>query len=271
MSYHYFADSSNFSPGTAGAFPLADAQAIHSRGAKFLLSWNMSDYSVGFSDPQPNYNLPSLLAGNHNVYIDQFAIDAAAWGQTFLLRPLWEFEHIAYGAPWNVGRNGNNGGMTEFINAWRFLYNRVRAKCQNAKFVWCPVVTGVQSANYPGDAYVDYVGWDTYSSNAQFYNSYASLPADWQGGYDRSYQFAQFKPIIVCEHGSDESGAKGGWIRRGYRNALANLPRVKGYVWFAQDYVTTNPEEQKWRANSSPKALRAYRDAIASPLFDGSV
>jgi hypothetical protein len=273
MFNFYYDWGPDFGYGADGSFGFAAEEIMdvaRAKGAIPMMSWAPAAPYVG--PIQPAYNYAAIIAGNHDAFLAQFAQDAQAWGHPFILRFCWEFEHTGFGQPWNFNTNGN-GTAAQFITMWRHVFDVFAAAGNtNAKFLWCPVDTGVVATNYPGDQYVHFVGWDAYTSALPDYGNgmyFETVQENWMGAYRRSLGFAPFKPIVVGEYGADLSAgpeAKERWIAEGHRRVLANMPRMAGMCYFDQNSTA----EGGWRVNTSSRMVDAYRDAVSHPLFDGA-
>lgn len=97
-------------------------------------------------------------------------------GFPVMMRMWWEFNNPA-GFPWCVGGTTDIGAP--FIAAWQRVVAIFKQRgVNNVGFWWCPMEGGDRDgmeSSYPGDAYVDWVGSDVYSS------CYASETSCWQG------------------------------------------------------------------------------------------
>jgi hypothetical protein len=152
--------------------------------------------------PDANASYAGHAAGNMNSFLDEFCVGANAWRDDVYSAGGWTaqgnqkssliiwrpwFEMNANWMPWAIGGNGRDGpysGMTvaNFKSAW--IYTRTRMRNTNGskhiRFHLCPsydLGIGSMSARlkdyYPGDAYVDYMGYNIYDGagdNSNFKN-----------------------------------------------------------------------------------------------------
>src|SRR6202021_2452613 len=110
-----------------------------------------------------SFTLASIIAGDYDAYITNWATAAKAWGHPFFLRFAHEMNGNWY--PWAASVNGNTAG--EYIQAWQHVHNIfVSVGATNATWVWCVnVVAGMPTPIgqvYPGDNYVDWLALDGY-------------------------------------------------------------------------------------------------------------
>ena len=108
------------------------------------------------------------------------------FGQKFFLR--WGHEMNGNWYPWDGANNGANlAATTTFISAYRHIHDLfVAAGATNALWVFCPNVDSVPGDSwnqwqnyYPGDAYVDWMGFDGYNwGTVQTTSTWQTFPDD---------------------------------------------------------------------------------------------
>jgi hypothetical protein len=185
--------------------------------------------------------------------------------------------------PWAVGKHagttygGAGNTSANFKEMWRTVHGIVRPIAPKVRFFWCPwdvtdpKNTGDYTQFYPGDAYVDYIGFDSYV---------------WQGSVKRSMaeQFAPSinalcslspgsagKPIIVGEFGRAPGGPEGvrvAWLRHGFYELHKLHPRLRGLMYFDIDARFLGHPD--WRLNAHPSLESTYKDLIRLPHFQGA-
>ncbi len=240
--------------------------AVVSRGAMPMVTWEPWDYTRGVNQPQ--YALKTIVSGKHDRYIRQWARDAKTWGKPFYLR----FAHEMNGnwTSWSPGVNGNKGG--EYAAAWKRVHDIFgKEGATNARWVWSPNVEYNGSTPfasvYPGDAYVHWVGIDGYNWGTSYPDeSWQGLAAVFGPSYDKLAAMTT-KPMMIAETASTElGGEKGSWIEESFLNAMpSNFPRVQAVIWFHEN------KETDWRVDSSQASLDAYKKAAASDLYQGKL
>jgi hypothetical protein len=123
--------------------------ALASTGATPVIDWTcISDASV--------------IDGSQDPLITAYAGSLKAYGRPLFLRWFWEMNLV--GLPRTSGCLGSLGAAG-YIEAWQHIWTIFqKVGAANVAFVWCPSVTAPSSAAsyYPGDAYVDWIGWDGY-------------------------------------------------------------------------------------------------------------
>jgi hypothetical protein len=232
-----------------GAFNDAAFQSIRSRGAIPLVTMGLEGAT-----------LADVAAGEQDGVIRAWAQKAKAYGFPFLFRPWWEVNGDWY--PW--GRN------PDYIAAWRRFHDLVVAEgATNVTWAW--VVNGLwddplsdPAPYYPGDAYVDWVGLDSYNwgENPVQDDRWETPDEVLTPTIERLKQIAPGKPICICEVASSEFGGdKPSWIRDLLSRYLPQHPEVKAFLWFNWN-VEQAGRRFDWQIESSELARQAFVRAI---------
>jgi hypothetical protein len=236
--------------------PLAELEAVRSRGATTLLTWE--PWTWGGGTAQPAYSLDRIAAGDFDAYLRQWGSALAQWGHPVLLRFGHEMNGTWY--PWAEGVNGNGPG--DYVAAWRHVHDVVASTgASNVTWVWNPNVPYWGSTPldglYPGAGYVDAVALDGYNWGTS--TAWSTWTPPWQlfaDGLGQLRSLAPGKEILIAETASaEQGGSKAAW------NAdlvyyLATQPDVTGFVWFHYN------KETDWRINSSNSSASALAAAL---------
>lgn len=236
--------------------PIAEMDAVRSRGATPLVTWEPWVWGGGVE--QPAYSVDRVAAGDFDAHITQWGQSLAAWGKPVMLRFAHEMNGNWY--PWAEGVNGNQPG--DYVAAWRHVHDVVAATgAANVQWVWSPNVPYWGSTDlaglYPGAGYVDIVALDGYSwGTSQTWSSWVS-PMDLLGpGISQLRTLAPGKPVLIAETASSElGGSKAAW-NTDLVSYLAAQPDVMGFVWFHLQ------KETDWRINSSDSSASAFKSAL---------
>ena len=227
-----------------------------------LVTWEAWDGSVGAP-------LTNIIGGTYDSMLTARAQAVKTFGEKFFLR--WGHEMNGNWYPWGGANNGANlAATTTFISAYRHIHDLfVAAGATNALWVFCPNVASVPGDSwnqwqnyYPGDAYVDWVGFDGYNwGTVQTTSTWQTFPAI--AGSIYASLAAKGKPIMIAETASAEQGGdKAAWIA-GILPAMKTMfPAVKGLVWFQMN------KETDWRVDSSPSAATAFISLAKDPYFN---
>jgi len=197
------------------------------------------------------------------------AQSSASIGQRFFLR--WGHEMNGNWYPWDGFHNGANAAAaTKYIAAYRHIHDVfVSAGATNVIWVFCPNVDSVpgdawnQWTNYyPGDAYVDWMGFDGYNwgtvQTGSSWRAFTSIAgAIYTGLADKA------KPILIAETASTELGGdKAAWIAGILPTLKTSYPSIKAVVWFHVN------KETDWRIDSSAAARTAFVTAAGDAYFN---
>lgn len=225
-------------------------------------------------------NFSDILAGTYDSKLDE-------WINYFIGLPgrvYIRFGHEMNGSwshysPLYTGSDSSNcTDAAQFVQVWQYVYNRAKTTdgAKNIYFVFCPNANDSPSQTgnamedfYPGDAYVDIVGYDAYNALSGSY-----LSADdtllgntgQAGGYARVTALNATAPVWLCETGCvDLSDPKDtGNLATGHSKAqwFASLaestvaPRLDAVVFF--DWSGT----RNWSISSSTDALNGWTAAF---------
>jgi len=166
----------------------------------------------------------SVISGNQDALITSYAQELKAYGRPVFLRWFWEMNLV--NLPRTSGCLGT-GGATGYIQAWQHIWTIFQNQgAANVAFVWCPSINGVAfgSAFYPGDSYVDWIGWDGYDrrgSPSATLTQFAPFYANW---------VTHGKPLVIGETAATTDQAP-------YLTALAtalpnSFPQVRAILYY---------------------------------------
>lgn len=252
-----------------GYYPFVPSimDTIRSRGGIPFVDWASRDSNAPNILDQPTFNLSSIIRGDHDQYVRDWATGARNWGHPFFLRFDWEMNGTWY--PWSEKANGNSQG--QFVEAWRHVHDIFEeVGAHNVTWVWCPNAIYDNSIPleglYPGDAYVDWTCADVYNwgTNQSKPDRWKSFTEAFSPTYTKLLEIAPSKPIIIGETSSTEyGGSKADWIISLLTSELPDgFPNVKGLLWF-----NWNTEGMDWVIESSETAKNAFAEGIASEYY----
>lgn len=243
-------------------------EAVRQEGAIPLVDWASFDYAAPELLNQPAFSLSTIIAGQHDEYIREWATQAKAWGHPFFLRFDWEMNGQWF--PWSERVNGNRRG--EFVQAWRHVHDIFeQVGAHNVTWVWSPNVIGPGTdpleSLYPGDNYVDWLGMSGYNTGthpARPGGRWQTFEQVFSGTYAALRVLSPRKPIMIAETASTEAGgSKAEWIRDALAHSLPrHFPEVKAVLWFNWNVRGTD-----WPIESSPAAQEAFAESIASSYY----
>lgn len=238
-----------------GTFDKAEMDATHARGAIPLVTMGLGS----------EVTLEDVAAGSQDAAIRKWAQAAKAWGHPFFFSPWWEMNGGWYA--W--------GRSESFIAAWRRFHEVVAAEgATNVTWTW--TVNSIWSdplsdprPYYPGDAYVDWAGLDSYN-----WGRNPAQPDRWLTPEQTitptlklMRDVAPTKPVVIVENASSEYGGnKTEYIREMLTTYLPHHPEIGAYLWFNWPF----PKGEKradWPIETSAPAQQQFRKAIGSSVF----
>ncbi len=254
----------------ASVKPRLDKQAVE--GARPVLSWGSG---AGGSNA-------AIAAGSYDWYVNQWAGNFKTLPYTVVIRLDWEENGFWY--PWATGGTAPASAHRDYVAMWRHVHDVFAANgVRNVKWFFSPNTTGKGSSivdftpDYPGDAYVDYVGFDLYNWGTYHAGN------KWKSFTDlATYSYGLMnaltaKPQVLGEVGSCDTiyngGATGptstkeGWITSAFLTEIPQrFPRIVAFMWFNAD----KPGECNFAIDSTPATLAAFQHVAASPLWQAN-
>jgi Glycosyl hydrolase family 26 len=196
-----------------------------------MITWEAGDRSVS-----------RIAQGGYDAYVDSWAKGAASRKpHEIWIRVFHEFNIPEYA--WSIEKNR----PADLVAAWRHVHDRFAAAgADNVRWIWNPDGSNPSniSPGYPGDAYVDYTGWDTYGYED---------PADY-----RAVSAVSQKPMVIGEFGpSDDGGVS---ALKGFTDQVAggSYPLIRAMVYF---------DEGRWAINENPSVRDVLKQMLVSPAF----
>ena len=238
------------------SFPLSRVQRIAAHGSIPLVTLDFVRYA-------PDKGDNSILAGDSDKYLRDWADDAKAYGGPVWLRPFPEMN--GNWAAW-CGVIGSNT-TAKTVAAWKRVHNIFAEEgATNVKFVWN--VNGMSipdtSANaiekyWPGDAYVDYVSIDGYNfGNHASWSNWATPESIFGDAYRRITALTS-KPLFIAETACTSNGGnKPAWMTNFFESVGTQFPKIKGVCWFNAD------KEEDWRVDENADTVAAMRKLFQS-------
>lgn len=280
-------------------FPAVNVRVIARHGSVPLVFWSPWDkpyeeYNEGEQTDRDafaganRFSLTSILAGKWDGYIDQWADGAREFGQPLMvsfaneMNGTWfPWSGSFYGAekplPKNDPREPDHfAGPETFKKAYRHIVDRVRARgAQNILWVFHVMnysypqdVWNLAAQYYPGADYVDWLGVSVYGKQYAEETWTPFFPVfDWP--FQELTRIDPVKPIMVAEWGVGEypdAGNKAAFIAEAFAT-MKMQPRLKAAVFWHERWQNEDDTYSNLRVNSSPEALKAYREGVADPFW----
>jgi hypothetical protein len=272
QEYHDFSTSSN------GQIPNSSDLSLMNGGRILLATWQPRVYSAG-----TNYSWSQIASGSldTSVIIPQ-AQRIKALGSTKLFLAFdaemddpSTHSASAYGTP------------DQYVSAYRHIHDVFTAQgATNVVWVWTP--TGYSgyystlSQFYPGDSYVDWMGYDPYNfyscGGRTTWNTPATVLStyyNWVGAGSLGAGAAT-KPMMLGEYGSHDDPNNSTRNEQWYESvpsAVAGLPRLKALSEFDSvgscdtrvDAATTQPATLTGFAQAGQNTLFSQQSSTPSP------
>ncbi|MCU0640696.1 MAG: hypothetical protein MUC35_01260 [Candidatus Margulisbacteria bacterium] len=249
----------------AQEFPRADAQAVTDYGAVPHIVWE-----PWYWGDKEKIKLKDITSGKWDNYIRSWARAIKEWGQPIFLRPAHEFNIEGY--PWGIVNNEKDPGV--YVKAFRHIVDVFRnEKVGNVKWVWAPMnysfpneLWNEWEKAYPGNDYVDWVGFDGYNwGKTQSWSDWQALKYMFRDQARKARQLWPKKPIMIAEFAAAEKGGdKAAWIKEIPAYLRTSMRDIDAIVWF------DHKKETDWRINSTERALLAFKSIMKDPLFTGT-
>jgi hypothetical protein len=250
VRYH---DMSTTSDGT---FPDAAEEQL-SQHHLLLFSWAPVVWSTG-----QQYSFQTIASGA----LDQSVIIPEARR----LRSFHATVFLSFAAEADSDTPGE-GSPSQFVAAWRHVHD-VFASLGVRNVVWVWTTTGYLphastiAAMYPGNSYVDWIGYDPY-------NYFSCRNAPWQSFSQTIGPFYQWlaaqhygKPIMLTEYGTAADPADPGLEASWYRDIEPTIQAYPGIKALSLWNSATSQCSFTLSSQSAP-ARAAYRQAGLSPYF----
>jgi hypothetical protein len=246
-------------------FPRTDAQSVIDAGAVPHIVWE-----PWYWGDKEKIKLKDIVNGKWDNYIRSWAKAIKEWGQPIFLRPAHEFNIEGY--PWGVVNNDKDPGL--YVKAFRHIVDIFHnEKAANVKWVWAPMNYSFPTElwndwekAYPGNDYVDWVGFDGYNwGTTQSWSDWQVFKYLFRDQTRKARQLWPKKPIMIAEFSAAEKGGdKAAWIGEIPEYLKTSMRDIDAIVWFDQN------KETDWRINSSARSLAAFKTIMKDPLFAGT-
>lgn len=245
--------------------PLMDA--LLANGTVPMIYWDPVD-PAHLNDPKYRYR--EIVDRKFDTYIRNWAKAAKLWGGRVLLQFAHEMNGNWY--PWGVGRFDNT--PSRFKKAWRHIWNvfhNPNVGATNVAFLWSPFAPCGQCAPYetiyPGDQYVDYVGFTGFNWGKQ--RTWRSMAEAFKPSVNRLRKVTH-RPIVAAETGSAVAGGqKDVWVHDGYREVYQKYPDIVAIVYFNIDMRSVGHPD--WSLTNPLAAMDEYKVILTRPRFQGVI
>lgn len=232
------------------------ADAVADRGMRLAVTWEPWDSTSG-ATRQSDYSLASIIAGDHDDYVDAYARSVKRYPHRVVIRFMHEMNGFWY--PWSSGA-GNT--PRAYVRAWRHVHHRfARLEVTNVRWMWAPnaVYPGAGSLArlYPGDRYVDQVGVSNYNWGDRTHDGVRTRWTSFRALFlptIKELQELSNKPVWISEVGSlNSGGSKAAWITQMFEQIRSS--GISGVMWFN---IHDTGHYADWRIETEPDSVRAW-------------
>lgn len=256
--------------GNPSTFPTAQVDELHRNGTVPMIFWQPVGTGPAGHPLQTSCGTDYswIINGGWDDYIHSWANAAKGHG-----RILLRFAHEMDGSWFPYGDSRCTNTTTKFKAMWRHVVGIFRHDgATNVKFVWSPLVatTGTKSL-YPGNSWVDYVGFSAFNWAKSKHRPWLSLATLVQRATTGLTKYSN-RPWIITEMGSvHQSGqSRPSWLKAGYTAVYKSFPRIKLMVYFNIDMRNSAHDQPNWQL-STRADVKAYKALLAQAKFRGVV
>ena len=139
--------------------------------------------------------ITEILSGSLDMKIRNYFAMLAKY-PNIVIRPMHEMDTVQARYPWS-GKDPQ-----KFIAVWRHLYEINQSIGGNTKFLWSPAGEANAMNYFPGDKYVDFVGFSLYEYPDEIEKAWYGASRDIVSEFSRKMDMMPFGiPIIIPEVG----------------------------------------------------------------------
>lgn len=239
--------------------PFELSRLTEAAGVPFL---TVQPKELGSAVEQKKWTLASTIAGQHDATFRSLAETIIEYGDLVVIRYAPEMN--GDWSPWAAGVNGNTTG--QYVKAWQHVVSLFRkAGATNVLWLWAPNIARGATVKgfkqfWPGDSYVDVVGFTGYGVGNSYYG-YESEAAQTFDPTMKALARITRKPVVLAEtgvngaHKAEWITSLGPWMRK--------HPNVLGLVWTDEKPPHSSAD---WRFTETPQALKAFRTSLVPHL-----
>lgn len=245
----------SWGPESIEQFPDRLLRDIADRGSMAMITWE--PYVSGFPErpdaPELRHErrgMAAIASGKFDAYLEAYALKIRAYGHPVFIRFGHEADNPAY--PWSA--TGANT-PADYVAAWRQVVSKFAALgVNNVTWVWTPWDPLTFDAYYPGDQFVDWIGFTCLNYGL------AAADGKWHTFEEIYHPFrqkalARAKPVMLAEFGSTNYGGNGSlWLSQSLKTIHQAYPEIKSVVFFNSD------RDRNWVTAWRPTAGASYID-----------
>jgi hypothetical protein len=218
-----------------------------------------------------------ILNGKWDNIIEGHAQNARKLGKEhggFFIQTLHEMNFKRAWPPWR-------GQSEKYKKTWKHIWHIFNEEGANkyATWVFAPYSTRFNNTNpwdysYPGDEYVDWIGFNGYNFDGESgaaHHRRISLYGLFLADYNNARKNYRDKPIMICSTGMNELSYKPRWVTNAFKDTKKKFPGIKALLWWSDYWSHIDVTRFDSRINSSDASLQAFVDEVSDPYFLGAV
>jgi len=206
--------------------------------------------------------LKDVNKGEKDSTLEKFADAAVKFGEKFggfFITPMWEMNIDRKHAPWSwCDRPG------EFKKAWRRSWEIFEKRGANKYATWAIEyhVDFDTGGYWPGDRFVDWVGFSAYNRKVhEQYYGYRDLKDLISSKYRYFSKKYPDKPIMLAEFASTKGEDQPEWLRKAFET-IESKPRIKAALYW--DNVNGDLGDDH---KLSKESLQTLKELLKRPYF----
>jgi beta-mannanase len=181
------------------------------------------------------------------------------------------FNHNVLWQPWR-------GKPDAYKKAWRNIWDIFDGEGANeyATYVFSPYTSSNRHSHswrdyFPGEKYVDWVGFNGYNFAGQGSKPYQSFSDLFTFDYNIMRRNLPDTPIMIAATGTDENRSKAKWVTQTFNDLKTDLQGIKAILWWNRRWSHVGISNFNSAYASSEKSLKAFVQGVSDPYFLGAV
>ncbi|WP_230688927.1 glycoside hydrolase family 26 protein [Micromonospora sp. WMMD558] len=239
--------------------PFELSRLTNAAGIPFL---TVQPKDLGPAVEQKSWSLAATVAGKNDAKLRAVADTVVEYGDLVVIRYAPEMN--GDWSPWAAGVNGNTPSL--YVKAWQHVVTLFReAGATNVLWLWAPniirgaTVEGV-SQFWPGDEWVDLIGFTGYGVNSSVFGFESSAGQTFDPTMKLLARLSK-KPVVLAETGV-EGREKDRWMAT-LGPWLRAHPNVIGLIWTQAPPPHSSAD---WRYNNTPRNMKAFKKSVVPHL-----
>lgn len=252
-----------------------------------MMPWGEPYWELGY---QPDYAVQKVIDGDFDQFLSDWADEIKDFGRPVMVTFGCEMNGDWF--PWSgVFQGGSTttdfgdpkkaDGPERYVAAYRHIIELFRNEgVNNVTWIFHPNARSYPEedwnsihAYYPGDEYVDWVGISLYGTQYvdEHWHGFEALM---DPVYNELTSLFPNKPLMLSEWGVGEwpdKGDKAAWYTEALTKLQSNYSLIKAAIVYHEKWQNDDGTWSDLRINSSPEALKAYRDSISLDYFIGKI